>query len=898
MIVRGRRSRRGRWATLALLPNASTLTFGLLLLHPAAPSARTHVDALIEEATHRREGDDARASLRLYERAAQLLTGTSDHRTMAEIRFGQSRAAHALGRFQEALAFSAESYREAQLAGDLDRQAWAIEGRGNALFYLDRIPDALDAFKQSLALMRAAGDEYGEAMAAKDAGITYKYVGDFDEALRYLEDLPPKFEAMNRREEMASTLENIGTAYETLGDHDRALEIYEKTLAEWKSLGNAPGVQGVLTRIGELYLDSSDPEYAARCFREALAASPGPLIDRSWILAGLGNALAEQGEIDEAIRIREEALRLDRQMRSPLSIAADLRALARFLLERDRARAFAYLQESLALYEESAADMAWNGYMGFARAYHQSGDLDRAIDCYTKAMDRLESVRRRLTSQELKVSLISAHESLYAAAMEAAMARYARDPEKGDDRRAFEILERARARTMAEAIANASALERPGAGALAPPLNAGQTLTLSATQSLLDSDTALIGYFFGEQHVFVLTVTRRGLHADRLPVSVEALSESVRNYVELLSNGSDRIHWEPISRRLYSDLLAPILARLPERVTRLIVIPDGVLHYLPFETLLQPTPSSGLRRFLLEDYTLSYVPSASVLGELARDPPQLGDPPSDLLVFADPAVPPDMRSGHGAARAVYEEDRAACGPLPYSEVEARMIAQYARLGSEVLTGSAASEDRLKNGPANRFRILHFATHGVISERRPGHAALVLAAGPGGGEDGLLQAGEIYSMRLPCDLVVMSACRTARGKIAEGEGVQGLARAFFCAGARTVVASLWTVDDRATASLMADFYRHLAGGQSKAGALRAAKLDALRSDPAGNPRLWAPFVLLGDPDGRVELSGLAWWRRYRWAIASFGLIAALGALLSPAIGRRRERRQFTSPLTSP
>jgi CHAT domain-containing protein len=149
-------------------------------------------------------------------------------------------------------------------------------------------------------------------------------------------------------------------------------------------------------------------------------------------------------------------------------------------------------------------------------------------------------------------------------------------------------------------------------------------------------------------------------------------------------------------------------------------------------------------------------------------------------------------------------------------------------------------------------VIHFATHGLVSQRSPERSALVLSSGPDDGEDGFLETREIYGLKLHSDLVVLSACRTARGPILAGDSVEGLAQAFFFAGARSVLASLWDVSDARTTELMADFYGHLAEGLSKAEALRKAKLDMMGNGASSAPRYWAAFVLLGEGDQSIPL----------------------------------------------
>ncbi len=232
-----------------------------------------------------------------------------------------------------------------------------------------------------------------------------------------------------------------------------------------------------------------------------------------------------------------------------------------------------------------------------------------------------------------------------------------------------------------------------------------------------------------------------------------------------------------------------------------------------------------------------------------------------MLVVAAPR----FSAGTLGASGAFEGETFDLAPLSYAAAEARAVARFGGSGSEIDVGADASEARLERRPLSGFRVIHFATHGLLSRRVPSRSALLLAADRKG--EGLLTAREIYRLRLDSDLVVLSACRTARGRILAGEGVESLAQAFFHAGARSVVASLWDVNDRQTADLMSAFYGHLAKGEAKTQALRSAKVDLLRRNPAMAPRSWASFVLLGEPAGTVPLRSPRWWER---VLGSLGL----------------------------
>jgi CHAT domain-containing protein len=235
-------------------------------------------------------------------------------------------------------------------------------------------------------------------------------------------------------------------------------------------------------------------------------------------------------------------------------------------------------------------------------------------------------------------------------------------------------------------------------------------------------------------------------------------------------------------------------------------------------------------------------------------------------------------------RALYEQEGLRVSSIPFSNAEAKSVMRRAGPGSRLFTGEEASEQRAKTEQLNRFRVIHFATHGLISQQAPLRSALVLAAGKAGGEDGFLQAREVCQLRLSCDLVVLSACRTARGRVLSGEGVEGLASAFFYAGAKSVVASLWDVTDAGTATFMTSFYDHLAKGRSKSEALREAKLDLLRNPETAQPRHWSPFVLIGEGTRMVPIGlGTTQGRERFWV-----LVGVLGIAAGFAFYWKRQR----------
>jgi CHAT domain-containing protein/tetratricopeptide (TPR) repeat protein len=337
--------------------------------------------------------------------------------------------------------------------------------------------------------------------------------------------------------------------------------------------------------------------------------------------------------------------------------------------------------------------------------------------------------------------------------------------------------------------------------------------------------------------------------------------------------------------RLYRDLLAAALAALPGGVRRLVIVPDGPLHRCPFGVLRAGDGDAPLARC----YEISLVPSATLWHHWKQEEASPLPRPRVLSLAA-----PDLGATEDADlwRAADPWIRGLrTGALDRAEQEARTLARAVGGESQVLTGAAASEHRLKETDLSGYGILHFATHAVVDERQPGRSAVLLAPGAAH-EDGFLQIREIVDLDLDGQVVILTACRSASGEVIGGEGVQGLAQAFFQAGARSVVASLWPLRDDETERLMKDFSRHLGRGHSLAGALAAARVS--RIDAGAPAAAWAGLLVLGDGD-HVPVPG----GRGPGAV-TIGLVllgAVLGVLILSIFLRRRRRGAVSIPSRS-
>jgi len=390
--------------------------------------------------------------------------------------------------------------------------------------------------------------------------------------------------------------------------------------------------------------------------------------------------------------------------------------------------------------------------------------------------------------------------------------------------------------------------ENPGVFSLLEP----SPIRLENVQTeLLDDRTAIVEYFLGEKTSFGLVIHTEGAEIFPLPRR-ESVATMLRAYLKLLSDPPQTsFRGHSAARRIYDVFFAPADAVLPSRTENLIIVPDGILYYLPFETLVSPVGrTSAEDEYLIQRFAIAYAPSCSSLFSLMKRE-KTNSKPFRFLAFGSPAIDRNGNESRdpllpcGITQELYINQGFEMVPLPHSGKEARQIARlFGREQRRIFLRKAASEGAIKNLPLQDFTIIHFACHGFLDERSPFRSALVLSRDVNGAEDGFLQVREIYNLNVRAELVVLSACQTAKGTMESAEGILGLPRIFFYIGARSVLTTLWRIRDRTTARFMTRFYQKLVEGHGKAQALRLAKLEMIGSKYA-HPYFWAAFVLNGE-----------------------------------------------------
>jgi hypothetical protein len=541
----------------------------------------------------------------------------------------------------------------------------------------------------------------------------------------------------------------------------------------------------------------------------------------------------------------------------------------------------------------------YTGRVLLAEALAQRGKLRAAESELTAAADELDTWRATLTDRSLRpyVFQVSTREfnerDAGSAAVLAAMVRGGRPGP------AFALAERRRARDLADRMLRLAALRdsggvptpesgTPGAGPssqaqLNHPTARGRPDT--AGGALPDAATAILEYatgaFGAPTLLFVLSPAVRAgprdqpaaaLHAFVLPAA-DSLAPLIARFVALLEDGDEA---GELARALGSSLLDSALGVLDPGVRRLVIVPDGPIHRVPFDALRSANSMPVVAR-----YAVSIAPSAAVVRGLWQRFPVPASGALRMLAMADPAfatrpisgraVQPASR-GRSGGTDTYRDVFDSAGGLPRlseSRHEALMVAKYAP-DAEVRLGEAASAAYLLHAPLMGFRVIHIATHALVDERTIARTALALA--PSRGDNGFVTPSELAGLQLAADLVVLSACRTAGGVVIDGEGVQGLTGPLLAAGARSVVATQWQVRDRETVPFIRAFYDALARGLPVTDALAAAKRDAIaRHARTGD---WAAFTVVGDPLVVIPLSAPRRHTVYWFAFA----LAALAALV--------------------
>jgi CHAT domain-containing protein/Tfp pilus assembly protein PilF len=802
------------------------------------------------------------------------------------------------------LGVAAQSRGDLTAADDFDRKALAIAAKlapgsrdeGLALANLgvvtrDRgdLAGAEDYYRSALAIFeKVEPDSLLVALTLNNLGVVAMNRLDLDaseslhkRALAIREKVAPGSLAV------AMSLNNLGTVAQTRGDLAAARDFFMRTLEIREKLATASSltVARSLYNLGDVALRRGDLAEAEDFFRRTLTIrekeAPGSL-EVAVTLGGLAHVSNRRGDLAAAKDLLTRSLALQEKL-APTSADTsgtlhDLGALS--WQSGDAAAASQYLRRAIDTIESQlgqagGGDEARSGFAAhFLSHYRDYAEVLIAQHQPAEAFHVLERSRARgllsmLAERDLMFSDVPAElerqRKLTDVEYDRTQSRIAGLSSVKDTEEIERLLAhlqdiRDRQATIREQIRKAS----PRLAALQYP----EPLDLAGVQRTLDPGTLMLSYLVTDQKTFLFVVDGHGArHRDRSGVSVIELTISeaaLREKIERFRNGIQsgaRLQdaWVHQSQELYNLLIRPA-TRWLDTADRVVISPDGPLHVLPFAALVtDASAEAGTKtrpRYWIERQPVHVVVSGTLYAELRKG--RKSSTGTTLVAFADPKTP-SLSKSQAETAANQELRLAARGgysfePLPGTRAEVQAIANVFSKQATMYVGDRATEERVK-AIGRDVRYIHFATHGFLNERMPLNSALVLTMPetPADGQDnGLLQAWEILEqLRIDADLVVLSACETGLGKEIGGEGLVGLTRAFQYAGARSIVASLWSVADESTPELMKRFYRYLTDGKSKDEALRAAQIDLIRSSShtssldTSHPFHWAAFQLIGD-----------------------------------------------------
>lgn len=749
-------------------------------------------------------------------------------------------AARNLAKFEGAKSLNAKKFA-AQAAeifnalNDGEGEAFAFEIIASIEFYYS-LENSKLLYDKALALAQKAKSPSAESYILRSFAVALND-SDYEKSLEMLEKALAIAVKIKEIKNQARAHFAFGVVYYRIGDYEKSLFHYEQAHKFYKEIGDSSWATTSVENAALVYELLEQPAKVIESYAEALPfrRENGHLTAVADNLTSIAAALVKLNQPNKALENLAEAMKIYEQTENKHGIAWVWRVQgeANFALTKYE-KAIEYFEKSRDLQSEL------NEQNGVAKAIYwlaktelARGNLAAAKHQAETVINFIENRLAGLKKQDLRLSFFAARHDYYDLYIEILQ-------KLGETEQALKASEKSRAKNLFEILAG-----KPNP----------KILSAKEIQNSLDADTALLEFSLGKNSSFVFVVTREKIAVHKLPKSDEiellvqeirlALSEAGRrNYARFVT----------VSRRLYEILLKPAESDLLSK-KNLLIAPDASLNYLPFDVLLTEEPRKIGRPdfqklpYAVQNWAIHYTPSASVLAEINNRKSNIANRKSaEFIAFGDPIYgETDLIASNRVKRFVNEIFNSSNLPrLTDSSREVINIAENFGASARLFLRGEATEQNIKgNQELHSARIIHFATHGIVSERQPSLSGLLLSQNQPSGEDNFLQTEEIYQLNLSADLVVLSACRTALGKNFRGEGVIGLTRAFLRAGSKSVAATLWQVEDVSTADLMIDFYKNLKTAPDKSTALREAKLQMLKNLRFSHPHFWTSFVLIGD-----------------------------------------------------
>ena len=700
--------------------------------------------------------------------------------------------------------------------GDSALLSWIEQRRG---VFLTDFKESDAVLHQGLDLARNLGDDYLISGALNGLGFIRLTRSRYDEAIPYFEAADQAAQKISAKVPREKCLGNLGWCYFRLGQTERALELFSTAESLAAQTGIPDDEHRWLANIGSIYYVREAYDKAIAYYQQAsdIALSVPNRRFAAIYLNNIARAYIDQSKWDAAEKYSRLALETLRGVADTRGAEAYSRLNSGLIAAARRQSGEAETQYRRAIElaeQEEQPNVTWSAHSELAALYRSDRNPAAAVKEYAAAMSVLDREWLALNRDQSKITFRGYQAGVYQQYVDFLS-------ERGQKEKALEVAESSRARLMGQKLESGSFV--------LPHFRADQAVQLTR-----QTGAVLVSYWLARERSYVWAVTAKGVSQFVLPREneINALLERHQRAIQELQDPLSENH--AAASELYRMLIGPVESLVHSAGT-VIIVPDGRLHELNFETLVVGGPKP---HYWIEDATVALTPSFSVLQLRKRAPAK--EP--RLLIFGDPlpAVP-------------------EFPPLPHLKAEVREIAAgFPEARRAVYTGEQAYAEHFRETDPRTFTAIHFAAHAAANEESPLNSAIILSPHDGRYK---LYARDVADLRLEPDLVTISACRSAGSKAYSGEGLVGFAWAFLEAGAHNVVAGIWNVDDAAAPIIMEELYKQWREGSSPAAALRHAKLKLMQSGGAfRKPYYWGPFeVFTRQPFDQTTRSAidLAW-----------------------------------------
>ena len=822
---------------------------------------------------------DSRAKAEAYETRGEVLYSSSDH-------------SQAIEQFKLALALFEPAAPGRALA--LLMLAEATFEKGGEEEKKEGIRLALEALR----LWSSQGDEYGIAQARATLGIFSMTAGQFETARCHCEEAQKTFAIVGDEDHRAKALNTLGSTSLAMGDAEAALKYWLLTRASYARLQDPLGEAAAITSIGKALVALHRNQELVQLFQAELrlAQKAANKSMQASALADIAGAEELNRQYQRAENHYLQSVEIYHSLGLPSDESDIFILLGEFYTRRGKYElAISSLERAFLEKTDEVEDKARIQY-DLAYAYRRLGRMEDASSAVQQAIPIIEKQRSMINKFDSRASYFAAVHNYYALHINLLMLRHRPHMQDEFAVRAFEASERSKVRSLIDWLVESDqglscdglwrrqAEEIQGAAPTKSflPGNEGQRapVTLGQAQALIRGDNAiLLEFALGDENSYVWAVTEDEIFSYELPNAkklehlVEYLREAVTargrkpkpdesNDHELERLAKSEQDYKRYSWRLSQLLLSQVPLRGKKRI---IFVPEGALQYVPFSALPLRDANNGRSSILADKHEVIILPSASALAAIRKVAENRPRPPLLAAVFADPVFERDDARAYrlNAPNRNPQIEAIECekdiqyswgsGHIPRlaeTHREAQAVDQYlGKTDKKVLVaeGYQASRKTLFPLDLGNYRLLIFATHSLLDGEHPEKSMILLSLlnDSGAPQNGCVRLSDINKLKLSADLVVLSSCESAVGKQLSSEGVIGLPRSFLRAGARSIIATLWEVDDYATADFMTRFYYHLHLGESPASALRNAQLDIRADKRWAKEYFWAGFFLQGD-----------------------------------------------------